>query len=204
MIDFSAEFERSPLMLILRGLGAERSLELASRAWDAGIGLVEIPLQSDQDADALAALVHAGAARSRLVGAGTIVSTALVDRARSLGAAFTVAPGVDAEVARASAGAGLAHLPGVATASDIQAAVALGCSWVKMFPAAQLGPGWARAMRGPFPDVRIVATGGMSSANAVEFLEAGVDAVAVGAALADPDELAALRAIAASPRWLRA
>ncbi|MDO7883665.1 bifunctional 4-hydroxy-2-oxoglutarate aldolase/2-dehydro-3-deoxy-phosphogluconate aldolase [Salinibacterium soli] len=200
MIDFTTEFERSPFMLILRGLGAERSVEIAQRAWDGGVGLVEIPLQTDADAAALAALVRAGEERSRAVGAGTIVSTELVARAQDLGAAFTVAPGVDAEVVRASAAAGLPHLPGVATASDIQAAVALGCGWVKMFPAAQLGAGWVRAMRGPFPGVRIVATGGMSSATAREYFEAGVDAIAVGAAAGEAGEVAALGRIAAELR----
>lgn len=200
MIDFAGEFASSPLMLILRGLGPARSLELAASAWDAGVGLVEVPLQTDEDVATLEALVRAGAARGRRVGAGTVISTELVQAAHDAGAVFTVAPGVDRAVVAASIEAGLAHLPGVASGTDIQLALALGCRWVKAFPAAQLGAGWVRAMRGPFPRIGIVATGGMTSANAAEFLAAGVDAVAVGAALADPGELAALtEAVLATP-----
>lgn len=197
MIDFGIEFSASPLMLILRGMGLERSRELALQAWDIGIGLVEIPLQTDEDERTLAALVREGSRRSRAVGAGTVISADLVRRARSAGAAFTVAPGLDPAVAEASVAAGMAHLPGVATGTEIQAALAVDCRWVKAFPASELGAGWIRAMRGPFPDVGIVATGGMNAARAVEFLDAGAGAVAVGAALGDPDELTALRALAA-------
>ena len=90
---------------------------------------------------------------------------------------------------RASLDAGLPTLPGVATASDIQRCARLGLGWLKAFPATTLGPGWIAAMRGPFPDVRFVATGGVTVANAAGFLSAGARAVALGSALADPAQL---------------
>jgi 2-dehydro-3-deoxyphosphogluconate aldolase/(4S)-4-hydroxy-2-oxoglutarate aldolase len=96
----------------------------------------------------------------------------------------------------------MAHLPGVGSGTDIQQAVRLGCSMVKVFPAEALGASWIRAMRGPFPDIGMVATGGISSRNARSFLDSGADAIAVGAALEDPAELAALTELMAlrSPR----
>jgi Entner-Doudoroff aldolase len=195
MIDFAAEFASAPIMLILRGLGLDRSLELAERAWDAGVGLVEVPLQADRDAQVLHALAEAGADRGRHVGAGTVIGVELVEAARSAGAAFTVAPGLDPDVVRASFANDLAHLPGVGTGTEIQRALALGCPWVKVFPAGALGADWVAQMRGPFPAVGIVATGGMSSANAEAFLRAGANAIAVGSALGDREELARLTAI---------
>ena len=108
------------------------------------------------------------------------------------GAAFTVGPGIDEPVAWASLQAGLAHLPGVATASEIQRALALGLTWLKAFPASLLTPAWVTAMHGPFPQVAFVATGGIDSRNARDFLDAGASAVAVGAALERPDQLPAL------------
>ena len=197
----NAEFDRilagRPLMAIFRGLGTTRSLELARTAWDLGIEVVELPIQSDADVDALAAVVAAGREDGRLVGAGTVVSTRHVELAASAGAAFTVSPGFDAEVVRASAAAGMPPLPGVATASEVQAAMALGLTWLKAFPASLLGAGWFRAMAGPFPDARFVATGGMDAANAGAFLDAGVRTVAVGSALEDPAQLPALAALLA-------
>jgi Entner-Doudoroff aldolase len=179
-------------MAILRGLGVERSLELARRAWDLGIDVVELPIQSDEDVEALAAVVAAGRPQGRVVGAGTVVSTRHVELAASAGAAFTVSPGFDAEVVRASVAAGLPPLPGVATASEVQAAMALGLTWLKAFPASLLGPHWFRAMAGPFPGARFVATGGMDAANAGAFLDVGVRTVAVGSALEDPAQLRAV------------
>jgi 2-dehydro-3-deoxyphosphogluconate aldolase / (4S)-4-hydroxy-2-oxoglutarate aldolase len=103
-----------------------------------------------------------------------------------------VAPGLDPEVVRLSAELALPHLPGVATPSEIQRAHRLGLSWVKAFPAAELGTGWFKAMLGPFPGLRMVATGGMNASNAPEFLAAGAAVVAVGSALEDAEQLPAL------------
>ena len=63
----------------------------------------------------------------------------------------------------------------------------LGLTWLKAFPAAALGTGWISAMRGPFPDVRFVATGGIDSDNAAQFLAAGAGAVSLGSAFATAD-----------------
>jgi 2-dehydro-3-deoxyphosphogluconate aldolase/(4S)-4-hydroxy-2-oxoglutarate aldolase len=92
------------------------------------------------------------------------------------------------------------HLPGVATASEIQRAVAHGLDWVKAFPAAALGESWFTLMRGPFPDLKVVATGGMSADNATRYLSAGASVVAVGSALGDPAQLDALTEMMRSGR----
>lgn len=87
-------------------------------------------------------------------------------------------------------------LPGVATASEVQAAMKDGLTWLKAFPAALLGPAWFTAMAGPFPGANFVATGGMDASNAGEFLDKGVQVVAVGSALADPAQLPRLAELA--------
>ena len=196
--EFDELFTGQPLMAILRGFGVERSLELAQVAWRLGVDLVELPIQTPVDVEALAAVAAAGRAEGRVVGAGTVVSTRHVELAASAGAAFTVSPGFDADVARASAGAGLPPLPGVATATEVQAAMGLGLTWLKAFPAAVLGTAWFRAMAGPFPGARFVATGGMDAGNARAFLETGVRVVAVGSALEDSDQLPRLAELLAS------
>ncbi|MER8032450.1 bifunctional 4-hydroxy-2-oxoglutarate aldolase/2-dehydro-3-deoxy-phosphogluconate aldolase [Streptomyces bauhiniae] len=191
-LSFDRIFARAPVMAILRGMPLEKSVELAVRAWDLGIECVEVPVQSREAAEVLAAVVEAGAGRGKPVGAGTVTTAERLAWAVSAGAAFTVAPGLDAEVARASLDAGLPHLPGVATATDVQAARALGLDWLKAFPASVLGPDWFRAMRGPFPEVPFVATGGIDASNAAAYLAAGARVVAVGSALEDPEQLRAL------------
>lgn len=191
-------FEGQRLMAILRGFGAERSVELAQQAWALGIDCVEVPIQTPADLDALRAVVAAGANAGKPVGAGTIVTLDHVRQAHSAGAAFTVSPGYDAAVSHASFEAGMPPLPGVATASEVQTAMRQGLTWLKAFPASQLGTSWFSAMAGPFPGANFVATGGMDSSNAGEFLAAGAHVVAVGSALADPAQLPRLAAIIGS------
>lgn len=189
---FDTEFASAPIMAILRGTGIARSVELAEVAWDLGIEAVEVTVQSPSDLEALAAVVSAGTARGKQVGAGTIIDAAGAAQAAETGAAFTVSPGLDLDVVRESERLGMPTIPGVATPSEVQLAQRAGLTWLKAFPAAVLGTQWFTAMRGPFPDVRFVATGGMNARNAPDFLDAGVRVVAVGSALADQSELTRL------------
>lgn len=188
-----------PVMAILRGYGPTRTLELARRAWSLGITCIEVPLQGDLDEQSLATLAVESAARGNVVGAGTVLDVEQVALARALGASFTVSPGLDTDVAAASLASGMPHLPGVATGTEVHQALRLGFLWQKCFPAAELGTTWISAMHGPFPSVRFVATGGVSTANASSFLDAGASAVAVGSALKDPTQFAALAALADIP-----
>ena len=193
---FDECFAAVPVMVILRGFDAADALAQSRRAWALGLPLVEIPVQSERDLGVLAELAAEGRRTDHLVGAGTVTSVELLDRVVEAGARFTVAPGMDEEVARASASADCPHLPGVATATEVHRAHRLGLRWQKAFPAGPLGPGWVAAMRGPFPEVRFVATGGVDTANAAQFLDAGAGAVSLGSSFAtSPDE--AIRVLAA-------
>lgn len=191
---FRDGFAKRRAMAILRGLSASETLALARTAWSADMALVEVPLQNDQAARALAAVVADAALRGHVAGAGTVTSLEIVERAASLGAAFTVAPGFDPDVAARSLELGMPHLPGVATGSEVQKALSLGYTWLKAFPASSLGSAWIASMLGPFPDASFVATGGITAGNAGEFLSAGAAGVSFGAGFASlsADDLAGL------------
>lgn len=192
---FETAFAGAPLMAILRGMGVERSLRLSETAWDLGIDSVEVPLQTEEDERALRAVVERGVERGKSVGAGTIITPSQVTRAAEAGAAYLVSPGLDPAVVRAAQAAGVPILPGVATPSEVQLAVSLGLTWLKAFPATWLGSGWFRHIRGPFPQVRFVATGGLDASNVEEFLDADVRVAAVGSALEDASQLERLAAV---------
>ncbi|MER7283555.1 bifunctional 4-hydroxy-2-oxoglutarate aldolase/2-dehydro-3-deoxy-phosphogluconate aldolase [Dactylosporangium sp. NPDC000244] len=187
-----------PLVAILRGVPVARALELARAVWDSGLGVVEVPIQNAEALDCLRALADAAPAGA-LVGAGTVRSAEHVAQAAGAGARFTVAPGLDLDVVRASHDAGLPHLPGVATASEVHHALNAGCGWLKAFPAGSLGPGWLREMRGPFPEARFVATGGVGAHNAREYLAAGAGALGVGGAVTREGGLAPLLEVLSTP-----
>jgi 2-dehydro-3-deoxyphosphogluconate aldolase/(4S)-4-hydroxy-2-oxoglutarate aldolase len=114
-----------------------------------------------------------------LVGAGTVLRPEQVDRAVEAGARFVVTPGFSAEVVSRCAELGLPVVPGVATPSEVMAALAHGLDVLKLFPAEVAGgTALLRALAGPFPDVRFVPTGGVSAATMTDFLRApGVAAV---------------------------
>ncbi|SNT64200.1 2-dehydro-3-deoxyphosphogluconate aldolase / (4S)-4-hydroxy-2-oxoglutarate aldolase [Asanoa hainanensis] len=195
MTDFATLLRGKPLMAILRNVPIERAVALAEAVWDSGLGAVEVPIQTPEAVACLRAVASAAAARGALVGAGTVVTVEQVKVAADAGAVFTVAPGLDLDVVAASAAAGLPHLPGVATPSEVHHARKAGCDWLKAFPAGSLGAGWLREVRGPFPDVRFVATGGIGPHNARDFLAAGADALGVGGAVTREGGLADLLAV---------
>jgi Entner-Doudoroff aldolase len=190
MTDFFTDvLAGQPVMAILRGLSPERTVTLAERAWDLGIDLVEVTVQTPDAVESLAAAVLAGERRGKLVGAGTVVSLAQLRQVIAARARFAVAPGLDLDLVEAAAALNLPYLPGVATPTDVQTAATAGLRYLKAFPATVLGPGWFRAMGGPFPGMRFVATGGIDATNAGEYLAAGAVTVGVGSALEDEQQL---------------
>ncbi|MEU7750690.1 bifunctional 4-hydroxy-2-oxoglutarate aldolase/2-dehydro-3-deoxy-phosphogluconate aldolase [Micromonospora sp. NPDC049101] len=193
--DFEHIFGNARVMAILRGLPVAETVRLAERAWDLGIDVVEVPVATPDAVPSLRAAVEAGTARGRIVGAGTVLDVEQVAAAADAGAQFTVAPGLDLAIADAAAARGLPHLPGVATPTEAQQALRHGLTWLKAFPAISLGPAWFKAMAGPLPQLRFVATGGLDASNAGAFLQAGVRVAAVGSALSDPTQLDRLAAL---------
>ncbi len=157
-----------------------------------GIGAFELTL-NEPESDALATLAaaadHVAAGGLALaVGAGTVLSVDAAQRAMDAGATFLVAPHLDAEVVAWAAARGIPMLPGAATPTEVLAAWRAGAAAVKVFPASVLGPAFLRELRGPFPDIPLQPTGGISVETAGAFIEAGAIAVGIGSWLfADPD-----------------
>jgi 2-dehydro-3-deoxyphosphogluconate aldolase/(4S)-4-hydroxy-2-oxoglutarate aldolase len=106
-----------------------------------------------------------------LVGAGTVIRAEQVDVAIQAGARFVVTPGLSTEVMRRCREVAMPVIPGVSTATEIIAALDFGCDVVKFFPAeASGGTAVLRALEAPFPNVRFIPTGGITMANAADYL----------------------------------
>ena len=192
---FARTFAEVPIMGIFRRQGMTRTLALANAAWDAGVRTIEVTVQVPEDLSVLSAVARAAQERGLVVGAGTITSVDQLGQVRTAGASFTVAPGFSEAVALASTHLGLPHIPGVATATEIQTAMARGFRWLKAFPAERLGPEWIRHQRGPFPNVQFVATGGVTPETANSFLRAGCRVVALGSAFDSQEQIAKVGAL---------
>lgn len=195
---FDDDFFRIPVIAVLRGLTPGEAVRSATRAWDAGVQHVEVTIERPEAVRTLAAVASAAAERGVAVGAGTITSCEQLDAAASANASFTVSPGLDEGILQESIRRGMPHLPGVATASEILRAKAFGLSWLKAFPASVLGPEWVKAMKGPFPDIQFVATGGMKTATALSYLAAGVSVVGLSSDFSSEEGADAVRDLLAS------
>lgn len=187
---FDDAFADQTTMIILRGLSPAETVALCHR--DLGITQVEVPVQTVEAMASLRAAIAAGRERAMGVGAGTVTTTEQLRAVAGAGVSFTVAPGTDPEVLQWSAEHKLPHLPGVSTPSEIQLALKGGARWMKAFPASVLGTDWFAAVQAPFPQVRLVATGGMTTESIPQFLAAGARVVSLGSALQDARQLAAL------------
>ena len=159
---------------------------LADTLLGAGLRCVEITLRTDAAVPAIESLRDD---ERLVVGAGSVLDAADAERAAAAGARFLVSPGLDRATVERARELGLPLLPGIATASELQAARALGFGTVKFFPAEPLGGVAAvRALAGPFPAMRLVPTGGIGPGNAAAYL-AEPTVAAVGGSWMVPPEL---------------
>lgn len=196
---FTAHLSASPVIAILRGLSAHATVDMAERCWQAGIRLVEVPLQSQAAFLALKEAARSANGSDRLIGAGTICTASDVDKASDAGAQFLVSPGFFPPSIRRAQEIGLPYLPGVATPTEMHAALSMSLEVQKLFPADMTGPSSLKTLRGPFPQIRFVAVGGINPSNARDFLDAGAVGVGVGNALSDPSALEFFSRLEAQP-----
>jgi 2-dehydro-3-deoxyphosphogalactonate aldolase len=176
----------APLVAILRGATPTEVGDIGEALCAAGFLAVEVPLNSPDPLDSIAALKDRVGDRM-LVGAGTVLTeTQVADVARA-GARFVVAPNTDGRVIAAAKRLGLHAMPGFFTPTEAFAALAAGADALKLFPADSAGPGFVRALRAVLPpETPLFAVGGVSEANLKPYLDAGATGFGFGATLYKP------------------
>ena len=163
-----AAIEASRLVPVIVIEDAGAAPRLAEALVAGGLRVAEVTFRT---AGAQAALAAIAADQRLLVGAGTVVRPEQVDQAVAAGARYIVSPGFSPAVVRRCQELGVPALPGVATATEIQTAVAAGVEVLKFFPAEPLGGvGMLKALAAPFPGVRFVPTGGIRAAQLADYL----------------------------------
>jgi 2-dehydro-3-deoxyphosphogluconate aldolase/(4S)-4-hydroxy-2-oxoglutarate aldolase len=168
---------------VLRAASPDAALLIAAALVNGGMDVLEITMTVPGAADVIAA-VAARWGRDVLVGAGTLTSTAQLDAAIAAGARFVVTPSVVPEVIAAAAAHDVAIIGGALTPTEILATHRAGVDIVKVFPAGAVGgPAYVRALKGPFPEIPLMATGGVSLETVAAYFQAGVDALGAGGEL---------------------
>lgn len=128
-----------------------------------------------------------------VLGAGTVLDAETARAVVEAGARYVVSPVFKENVVQETHRLGAAAMPGCFTPTEILTAWEAGADVVKVFPATALGPSYFRDLRGPLPHLKLMPTGGVSLANAGEWIKAGAVAIGVGTALVDPAAIAAGR-----------
>jgi 2-dehydro-3-deoxyphosphogalactonate aldolase len=177
--------QQLPLVAILRGLSPAEALPVGQALVDAGWSLIEVPLNSPDPLDSIAALAQAFP--QALVGAGTVLEADDVRAVAAAGGRLVVAPNTDLEVIFESQRCGLACLPGVATPTEAFAALAAGANGLKLFPAELVTPAVLKAMRAVLPTgTLLLPVGGITPDNMAAYRAAGATGFGIGSALYRP------------------
>lgn len=178
-------FAGRPIIAVVRHHDAATARVIAFAAADV-LPAVEVTYTVPGASELIADLIRHDRAvtRETLVGAGTVCDAATARQAIAAGAQFLVAPNFDAAVAVVAEGAGVPYVPGTFSPTEVLAAAQQGCSTVKLFPAATLGPDFLRAMIAVAPYVQFVPTGGIGAADAASWFDAGATAIGIGSSFA--------------------
>lgn len=188
---FDAAFARLPLIAILRGVRPDEVVAIGETLVDAGFTLIEVPLNSPDPLDSIAALARAVGDRA-VVGAGTVLHLDHVAQVRDAGGTMIISPNANLDVIAASAQSGLVSLPGIFTASEAFAAHAAGATALKLFPAEAASPTVLKAMRAVLPPgLRVLPVGGINPEGMAAWRAVGAAGFGLGSALYKPGNTAA-------------
>lgn len=170
----------SKLVVVARAFAASDYAPVLAALADAGVQSVELTLTTPGTFDAFAEL--RGSFDGDL-GIGTVTNLDQLERAIEVGADYVVTPITSAALVERAVAAGMPIVPGGLTPTELFASWSAGASAVKVFPAGQVGPGYLKDLRGPFPDIAVVPSGGVDADSAAAWLAAGAVAVSVGGPL---------------------
>jgi len=179
------------LIAILRGLAPSEALDVGGALVEAGITIIEVPLNSPEPLKSIRILGDAFGDRA-IIGAGTVLTSAQARDVRSAGGRLIVSPNADAEVIAETVRLGMQSWPGVLTPGECFAALKAGATGVKVFPAFQMGTEGLKAVRAVLPaGTRMYMVGGVGPEDFATWRAAGADGFGIGSALYKPGRSAA-------------
>ena len=166
----------------LRGANSQQAIDWSAALIRGGVTGIEITYSTPNCCDAIKAVKdqYADAA----VGVGTVRTVDQLIEAHEAGATYAVSPHFDADIVACAVERGIPMLPGAITPTEVIRAHEAGASVVKLFPGSLVGPSYAKALKGPLPEIPLMPTGGVSVSNMAEWFAAGVVAVGMGGNLA--------------------
>jgi 2-dehydro-3-deoxyphosphogluconate aldolase/(4S)-4-hydroxy-2-oxoglutarate aldolase len=176
------------LLAVIRGPAPDLTVKMIEALVDGGVYGIEVTYSTPNAAEVVET-IHQKMGERLLLGMGTLTDPEQAAEAKAAGASFLVSPHYEAELAEAMCTSGLAVMIGAFTPSEVFRAYKSGSDVVKIFPGSLGGPAYLKALRGPFPHIPLMPTGGVDADNLGAWFAAGAYAVAAGSQLC-PVELA--------------
>lgn len=188
--DFRRHLTECPLVAIIRGVTPGEVEGIGDALFDAGIRIIEVPLNSPDPLNSVGKLAVRFGDRAT-IGAGTVLTPAQVQEVKEMGGRLIVSPSTYAPVIEATAAAGIVSSPGYFTPSEAFDALRAGAHALKLFPAEGASPALVKAQRAVLPkDVPVVVVGGITPDNMQPWLEAGANGFGLGSGLYKPGQSA--------------
>ena len=186
--DFRRYFAECPLVAIIRGVTPPDAHDTAAALFEAGIRIIEVPLNSPDPFESIGIIADAFGDRA-LAGAGTVLAPAGVTQVKEAGGRLIVSPNTNTDVIKAAVAAGLVSSPGYFTPSEAFAAIEAGAHAIKLFPAEAATPAVVKAHKAVLPrDIPLIVVGGVTPQSIPEWLAAGADGFGLGGGLYKPGQ----------------
>lgn len=174
---------------VVRAASAKQAIAAARAVCEGGIPIVEITMTVPGAVEVIRELAKRNSS-DVLIGAGTVLDAEMARRCLEAGAQFLVSPGLNLPTVELAVREGILMMAGALTPTEILTAWNAGSDFVKVFPCGQVGGAkYIKALKGPFPQIPLVPTGGVNLNTAAEFIEAGCAALGVGGELVQADAL---------------
>jgi 2-dehydro-3-deoxyphosphogalactonate aldolase len=181
--EFRRHFAECPLVAIIRGVTPAEAADIAQAIYDGGIRIIEVPMNSPEPLESIRIIADRFARRA-LVGAGTVLDPAEVEKIGAVGGKLIVSPNTDSAVIEATIAAGMVSSPGYFTPSEAFAAIRSGAHAIKLFPAEAASPSVVKSQRAVLPkNIPLVVVGGVTPESVPDWMAAGADGFGLGGAL---------------------
>ncbi len=175
-----------PLVAVLRGLDPKEAVAIGEALYEEGFRIIEVPLNSPQPFESIGLLAKALGERA-LIGAGTVLEPADVQRVADVGGRIVVSPNTYAPVIEATVQAGMVSAPGYYTPSEGFEAIRAGAHVLKLFPAEAVTPPFVRGQLAVLPKtIPLLVVGGITPENMRPYLDAGARGFGLGSGLYKP------------------
>ena len=173
------------LLAVIRGPSADLTVKMVKALIAGGVLGIEITYTTPNAEDVVKTLADLYGERI-ILGMGTLTNTGQAETAKKAGASFLVSPVCEAELVKSMVGSGLLCMAGALTPTEVFQAYQSGVDVVKVFPGSLGGPAYIKALKGPFPNIPMMPTGGVNADNIADWFAVGVVAVGAGSQLCPP------------------